>query len=115
MNRDPAWPSVDTSRGFPGVGGTKRRDLDGRAQCKVAPTAQVRACTFKGADPPCEPLVETRTRAGEEWTSGPGGTSTPSQQHRRAGGLGAMGEQTKETATFSFHCCCGFLCLFRKI
>ena len=75
------------------------------------------ACArLDGATPPCELSVDTRTRAGKERTTGTGVTSTPSRrEHRRDGGLaGALGEQTKETAAFSFHCCCSFACLGRS-
>lgn len=71
---------------------------------------------LEGATPPCELSVDTRTRARKERTIGTRVTSTPSRkEHRRDGGLaGALGEQTKETAAFSFHCCCSFVCLGRS-
>lgn len=113
--RDPAWPSVDTSQGFPGVGGTERRDLDGREQCRVARPAQVRVCTFTR----CRPTLRaaggyTHTcRRGVDLGDGRGVHPLPATpEGRRAG---AMEEQAKETAAFHFIAVVGFFCLFRKI
>lgn len=121
MNRDPARPSVDTSRGFTRGGGwvggeAVRRDLDGRDQCRVARTAQVRICTLRR----CNPTL--RAVGGYTHTCGKGADHRDASdvhplpertpEGRRAGG-GAGGADQGDSRLFISLLL--FFCLFRKI
>lgn len=79
-------------------------------------TARVRVCTFRRRNPApravggcthtCEKGVDHRLGSDVH----PLPERTP--EGRRAGG--GDGERSKETAAFSFHCCCSFVCLGRS-